>query len=69
LVAAARDVRARFAELKLKTFVKTSGGKGLHVVLPIKPTPWDEAKDFCHAVAAAMVADDPPPFTAKTIRG
>jgi bifunctional non-homologous end joining protein LigD len=63
VVAAARDVRARLAAMKLKSFVKTSGGKGLHVVLPIKPTPWDEAKDFCHAVAAAMAADDPARYT------
>ena len=59
VVAAARDVRARLAKLKLKTFLKTSGGKGLHVVLPIKPTPWQEAKDFTHAVAAAMERDAP----------
>ena len=64
VVAAARDVRERLAKLKLKTFVKTSGGKGLHVVLPIRPTPWDEAKAFCRAVAAAMAADDPAHYTA-----
>jgi bifunctional non-homologous end joining protein LigD len=64
VVAAARDVRARLDKLKLKTFVKTSGGKGLHVVLPIKPTPWDEAKDFCHAVANSMAADEPGRYTA-----
>ncbi len=64
VVVAARDVRARLAKLKLKTFLKTSGGKGLHVVLPIKPTPWDEAKEFCHAVASAMAADAPERYTA-----
>ena len=64
VAAAARDVRARLAKLKLKTFLKTSGGKGLHVVLPIKPTHWDEAKDFCHAVASAMAADAPDRYTA-----
>jgi bifunctional non-homologous end joining protein LigD len=64
VVAAARDVRARLAQIKLKTFLKTSGSKGLHVVLPISPTPWDEAKDFCHAVASAMAADAPDRYTA-----
>jgi bifunctional non-homologous end joining protein LigD len=64
VVAAARDVRARLAQIKLKSFLKTSGGKGLHVVLPIKPTPWDEAKDFCQAVASAMAADEPDRYTA-----
>ena len=59
VVAAARDVRERLAKLKLKTFLKTSGGKGLHVVLPIRPTPWDQAKNFCHAIAAIMEEDAP----------
>ena len=59
IVAAARDVRERLAKIKLKTFLKTSGGKGLHVVLPIAPTPWDEAKAFTQTVARAMEADDP----------
>ncbi len=68
VVAAAREVRERLARLKLKSFVKTSGGKGLHVVLPIKPTPWDKAKDFCHAVAASMAADDPDRYVASATK-
>ncbi|MBS0248525.1 MAG: DNA ligase D [Proteobacteria bacterium] len=58
VVAAARDVRDRLADLKLKSFLKTSGGKGLHVVLPIAPTPWETAKEFAQALAGAMAADD-----------
>jgi bifunctional non-homologous end joining protein LigD len=59
VVAAARDVRARLKRIKLKSFVKTTGGKGLHVVVPIKPSPWAIAKDFCHQVALSMERDDP----------
>jgi bifunctional non-homologous end joining protein LigD len=58
-MAAARDVRDRLSALKLKSFLKTSGGKGLHVVLPIKSTPWEEAKAFTKAIAEAMEADEP----------
>jgi bifunctional non-homologous end joining protein LigD len=68
VVAAAREVRARLDRLKLKSFVKTSGGKGLHVVLPIKPTPWNEAKEFAHAVAASMAADFPARYTATATK-
>jgi bifunctional non-homologous end joining protein LigD len=68
VVAAARDVRARLAQLKLKTFVKTSGGKGLHVILPIKPAPWEEAKEFCHAVANVMAQDAPDRYVATATK-
>jgi bifunctional non-homologous end joining protein LigD len=68
VVAAARDVRERLEGIKLKTFVKTSGGKGLHVVLPIKPTPWEEAKEFTHAVAAAMEADEPDKYVSTATK-
>ena len=64
VVAAAREVRARLARMKLESFLKTSGGKGLHVVVPIKPTPWAAAKDFAYAIAAGMAADDPGRYTA-----
>ncbi len=59
VVAAARDVRDRLTQIDLRTFIKTSGGKGLHVVLPIAPTPWEEAKAFTQIVARAMEADAP----------
>ncbi|HET9716577.1 MAG TPA: DNA ligase D [Pseudolabrys sp.] len=59
VVSAAREVHKRLSDLKLRSFVKTSGGKGLHVVLPISPTPWEEAKDFTRAIATSMEADSP----------
>ncbi|MGH6684605.1 MAG: non-homologous end-joining DNA ligase, partial [Pseudolabrys sp.] len=68
VVAAARDVRERLDGIKLKTLLKTSGGKGLHVVLPIKPTPWEEAKGFCRAVAEAMAADAPDRYVATATK-
>jgi bifunctional non-homologous end joining protein LigD len=69
---AARELRERLADLKLKSFVKTSGGKGLHVMLPTDGTPWDEAKDFAHAMVLAMEADSPDKYVSKmtkSIRG
>ena len=48
VVEAARHVRARLSKLKLKSFLKTSGGKGLHVVLPIKATPWERGERSFH---------------------
>jgi bifunctional non-homologous end joining protein LigD len=64
VIAAAREVRERLRSLKLDSFVKTTGGKGLHVVLPIRPEPWDAAKDFCRRLAEQMAADAPDRFTA-----
>jgi bifunctional non-homologous end joining protein LigD len=64
VVEAAREVRARLDGLKLKSFVKTTGGKGLHVVVPVKPTPWATAKTFTQIVAQSMAKDAPERYIA-----
>jgi len=52
-------------EMKLVGFLKTTGGKGLHVVLPMRATlDWDEAKDFTRSVAEFMVRTFPDRFVA-----
>jgi bifunctional non-homologous end joining protein LigD len=54
----AREVKKRLEARGLETFIKTTGGKGLHVVVPVAPTPWEAAKDFAHEFALAMEKDD-----------
>src|SRR5262249_15935164 len=52
---AAREVRGRLKQIGLESFVKTSGGKGLHVVVPLAPSlDWDAAKAFTGSIAEAM---------------
>ncbi len=68
VIEAAREVRKRLQRVKLKSYVKTTGGKGLHVVVPIKPTPWDVAKKFAHTVALSMQQDEPQRYTANPIK-
>jgi bifunctional non-homologous end joining protein LigD len=65
VVAAARDVRERLAAMDLESFVKLTGGKGLHVVLPIDGTDWNTTKAFAQQVAMAMAADTPGRYVAK----
>lgn len=66
VIAGARILRDRLEELGLKSFVKTSGGKGLHLAVPIRPrTAWQEAKDFARAVAGDLVRRRPDLFTAE----
>jgi bifunctional non-homologous end joining protein LigD len=64
VVTAAREVRTRLKCVGLTSFVKTTGGKGLHVVVPIKPAPWPIVKQFCHAVALSMQKDEPARYLA-----
>jgi bifunctional non-homologous end joining protein LigD len=65
VVHSARQVRAFLQELGLESFVKTTGGKGLHLVVPIdRRHEWDEAKTFCKQVAEAIVSADPRHYTA-----
>ncbi len=60
VVAAALEVRERLDRLGLTSFVKTTGGKGLHVVLPIAPTHgWPEVKSWAKALSEEMAADSP----------
>jgi bifunctional non-homologous end joining protein LigD len=60
VVAAAHDVRARLSALGLESFVKTTGGKGLHVVLPIEPVhDWTFVKGWAKALSEQMAADAP----------
>ncbi|MDB5642223.1 MAG: ligD [Hyphomicrobiales bacterium] len=60
LVAAARETRDRLKAKGLKSFCKTTGGKGLHVVVPLTPSAdWDTAKAFCKQLAEEMAADNP----------
>jgi bifunctional non-homologous end joining protein LigD len=65
---AAREVRRRLRRVKLTSFVETTGGKGLHVVVPIRPAPWDIAKKFAQTVAASMAKDEPARYTANPIK-
>ncbi len=60
VIAAAQETRDRLQSEGLTAFVKTSGGKGLHVAAPLRPqAEWREVKAFCKAVAEAMAADSP----------
>jgi bifunctional non-homologous end joining protein LigD len=65
IVAAAREIRERLATEKLESFVKLSGGKGIHVVLPIEDTDWETAKTFSGRIAARIAADSPKLYLAK----
>ena len=55
----ARGLRERLDALGLESFVKTSGGKGLHVVAPIAGADGTPTKEFTAAIALQMAADAP----------
>ncbi|MEO6561433.1 MAG: DNA ligase D [Nitrosospira sp.] len=64
---AAQLVRIFLNELELVSFLKTSGGKGLHVVVPIKRLrDWDTVKDFSQAIVEHLAKAIPPRFVAKS---
>ena len=69
VVAAAKQVRDLFAALDLESFVKTTGGRGLHVVVPIVPrADWAECLAFARAFALALVRRRPETFTERFAR-
>jgi bifunctional non-homologous end joining protein LigD len=63
---AARRVRALLGERGLESFVKTTGGKGLHVCVPLVPERgWEELEEFTRLVAQRLARDEPELFTAN----
>lgn len=66
LVESARLVRKLLRSLDLESFVKTTGGKGLHVVVPLEPRDdWQACLTFARAVAESLVEHDSRLFTTK----
>lgn len=62
---AALDIRGKLDELSLPNFVKTSGGKGYHVLVPLKPSAdWEAVKTFAHDFAKALEQGAPDRYTA-----
>ena len=66
LTAAAAEVRALLKKFKLESFLKTTGGKGLHVVLPILPElAYPEIKQWCHGFVTLLERANPSLYLTK----
>ncbi len=66
LVRAAIDVRERLSRRSLRSFLRTSGGKGLHVVVPLRPAcDWAQVKPFAREVASGLAAEAPDRYVAS----
>jgi bifunctional non-homologous end joining protein LigD len=65
VVAAARLVRRLLSQLGLESFLRTTGGKGLHVVVPLNPgCPWPQVKGFAQGFASTLAQAHPLEFIA-----
>lgn len=61
-----RDLKSILDELSLKSYLKTSGGKGYHVVIPFRPSvSWDEFYDFAKSIAQVMELQWPDRYTSN----
>jgi bifunctional non-homologous end joining protein LigD len=66
LAETARDLRKRLRKLGLESFLKSTGGKGLHVVVPIEPEhEWPVIKDFAHRMVLEMEKEKPELYVTK----
>ena len=66
VIAAARAIRERLEDLGLATFIKTTGGKGLHIVAPLQRRhSWDDVKGFAGAFANRLAGEEPQRYTSN----
>jgi bifunctional non-homologous end joining protein LigD len=66
LASTAKEFRARLESLGLDSFVKTTGGKGLHVVVPIRPeNEWPVVKDFAYNLVRGIEKKNPTLYVTK----
>ncbi|RYD94344.1 MAG: ATP-dependent DNA ligase, partial [Sphingomonadales bacterium] len=64
--AAAKDIRSMLSDIGLVSFPMLSGGKGIHVIVPLTPAAeWPQAKDFAHRFAEALAQAEPDRFVAN----
>jgi len=69
LAASAKDLQKRLKQSHLKSFLKGTGGKGLHVVVPIEPiTEWPRVKEFAHRLVLEMEMSKPELYVTKMTR-
>jgi len=65
VIAAARDMKTHLEKIGMESFVRTSGGKGLHVVVPLNPPClWESVRHFTQSFAQAMTALRPKEYVA-----
>lgn len=66
VVDSALELRELLAHLELRSFVKVTGGKGVHVHVPFQPKyDWVQVKNFAQTIARELVSRDPKRYTAK----
>src|SRR5262249_28290524 len=69
VVEAARTIRQRLGDEKIESFVKVTGGKGLHICAALERTiSWDRARDFCREISERIVADAPAKYIATATK-
>ena len=66
IVAAAFEIKEELTQLNLTSYVKTTGGKGLHVVIPIQPKyDWEDIKNVTHVFVAYLEKKKPDLYISK----
>ncbi|MGH8145675.1 MAG: DNA ligase D [Rhodanobacteraceae bacterium] len=66
---AAKLLRERLQAVGLTSFLRTTGGKGLHVVVPLNPRPdWENAKAFAHALARTLEQEAPEQYVSAATK-